>query len=108
MLLAGCVTSNNDPNAVIGYIPPVPSDVASCDRPAVSTPDRSLNAGETEKYWKQDRASLRQVRSCLRRLNCQYIDARNSISKSDEPKCEAEPIPEDKSPKVSGSKRKRA
>ncbi|MCS3447259.1 MULTISPECIES: hypothetical protein [Bradyrhizobium] len=74
--LAGCVASGSvdklqPPPPDAPNIPPMPADVAACERAPVDTPDRDLDAGEIERLWKTDRAALAKVNACLRRAVCQ-------------------------------------
>ena len=99
MLLAGCATSVETPApAPIAppTIPNVPPDVLACASAPVVTPDRNIDAGETEKLWKTDRAKLAKVNACLRRLICQYQDVRHDIGKVDTVACDPAPKPKRK------------
>jgi hypothetical protein len=94
MPLAGCVTSDSvdrlqPPVVVTPEIPPVPADVLACRRDPVDTPDRALDAGETERLWKTDRAALAEVNACFRRLICQYQDVRAGLGRAETKTCEA-------------------
>jgi hypothetical protein len=93
MPLAGCATSGSvdrvqPPVVVTPEIPPVPADVLACRRNPVDTPDRALDAGETERLWKTDRAALAEVNACFRRLICQYQDVRVGIGRAETKTCE--------------------
>ena len=85
MLLAGCATSVDvpppAPAVAAPVIPNVPPDVLACASAPVVTPDRNIDAGETEKLWKTDRAKLAKVNACLHRLICEYQDVRRDIGK---------------------------
>jgi hypothetical protein len=93
--LAGCATSSNAPAPVVEapVIPAVPADVLACARGPVTPPDRELDAGEVEKLWKTDRATLARVNACLRRLVCQYQELRQEIGKVEVAACEQKAAP---------------
>lgn len=74
-------------------IPAVPADVLACARAPVAPPDRELDAGEVEKLWKTDRATLARVNGCLHRLVCQYQELRQDIGKVDVAACEPPTVP---------------
>lgn len=82
--LAACATSGDLPKP---NIPPVPPDVARCERTATDLPDRALTAEEIERLWKTDRAALGVVSNCLHRSICQTADTRRRIGGVDDPLC---------------------
>jgi hypothetical protein len=69
----------------------VPADVQACARSPVVPPDRELNAGEVERLWNTDRATLAKVNACLQRLVCQYQDVRQGIGRVDGAGCDDKP-----------------
>jgi hypothetical protein len=69
----------------------VPADVQACARSPVVPPDRELNAGEVERLWNTDRATLAKVNACLHRLVCQYQDVRQGIGRVDGAGCDDKP-----------------
>jgi hypothetical protein len=89
-------------------IPPMPADVAACERAPVDTPDRELDAGEIERLWKTDRAALAKVNACLRRAVCQYQDVREGIGRVDGVACENITPAEKPAPRFGLFKRKKA
>jgi hypothetical protein len=91
--LAGCATSVKQPDPPPApapvIIPTVPPDVLACVKEPVKVPDKDIDAGEVERLWKTDRASLAKVNACLHRVVCQYQDVRQEIAGAPSVSCEA-------------------
>jgi hypothetical protein len=65
MLPAGCATSDRADRAALP-LETVGAEIRTCPRDPVPVPEGALDAGTTEKLWKQDRGALVDVNGCLR------------------------------------------
>lgn len=75
MLLAGCATSVDPPPPA--ELPEVPPEIRAClVMEGVEIPERALDAGEVEKFWKGDRRILAALRRCGVRFEAWYEDLR--------------------------------
>ncbi|ODM77812.1 hypothetical protein [Bradyrhizobium elkanii] len=107
-MASGSVDKLQPPPPDAPNIPPMPADVAACERAPVDTPDRDLDAGEIERLWKTDRAALAKVNACLRRAVCQYQDVREGVGRVDGVACDSTPPAEAPAPRLGLFKRKKA
>lgn len=78
MLLAGCAKFvDPPPPAQLPELPEVPAEIQACLlMEGVEIPDRPMDAGEAEKFWKSDRRILVALRRCGGRFVGWYEDLR--------------------------------
>ncbi|MHC1943437.1 hypothetical protein IF803_03525 [Bradyrhizobium sp. UFLA06-06] len=107
-MASGSVDKLQPPPPDAPNIPPMPADVAACERAPVDTPDRDLDAGEIERLWKTDRAALAKVNACLRRAVCQYQDVREGIGRVEAVACDSSAPAEKPASRFGLFKRKKA
>lgn len=84
MLCAACGERNNIPapnvDPVPQVVPRLAADILTCQRDPSNPPDRELNKGETERFWRTDRLGLIRVNTCVWRAICQNEDTRREIA----------------------------
>lgn len=78
MLLAGCAASvEPPPPPPPSELPEIPEEIRAClHMEGVDIPERGLDAGEVEKFWKGDRRILAALGRCGQRFTLWYEQLR--------------------------------
>ncbi|ABS69728.1 hypothetical protein Xaut_4507 [Xanthobacter versatilis] len=77
MLLAGCAASVEPPPPPPSELPEIPEEIRAClHMEGVEIPERGLDAGEVEKFWKSDRRILAALGRCGQRFILWYEQLR--------------------------------